>query len=250
MKKFRAVIQSTVMAVFALSAHGQGAFQNLDFESATISTTQSPEVVNSMDALPNWNVFYGTNGPAAQMYFNAFILADGNPPPWVALSGTNGLMPASIEGNFSVYLTGREVGTPGEADAPAGSIGQTGLVPTNAESILFKAQSGSFAASFTVTLNGQNISYVALETEPTYTLYGGDISAFAGQTSDLAFTAGLYGSGWNLDSIEFSDQPVPEPSTFSLGGLALGLMLIIGMRNRVKMANKMANKPSGNRQLK
>jgi hypothetical protein len=35
-----------------------------------------------------------------------------------------------------------------------------------------------------------------------------------------------------------SIQPVPEPSTFALSGLALGLMLILRMRNKIKMANK------------
>jgi hypothetical protein len=50
--------------------------------------------------------------------------------------------------------------------------------------------------------------------------------------------------------VSLAIQTVPEPSTFTLGGLALGLMVIMGMRNKVKMANKMANKPSENRAFK
>lgn len=200
-------------AICALSAHGQGAFQNLAFEAATVSQSQVLGVVNSTDALPGWNVYFGTSGPQAQMDFGAMIV--GSPSPWVVLFGTNNIGDGgSIEGDFSVYLTGQQVAFPGEGDSPAGSINQTGLVPANAESIFFKAQPGT--ASFVVSLDGQNIPLGDLATGPNYTLFGGDISAFAGQDSELAFTAGNLGTGWNLDSIEFSPEAVPEPSTWAL----------------------------------
>jgi hypothetical protein len=203
-----------------LNASGQG-FANLNFEAAIVSQNQVLDVVNSTDALPGWNVYFGASGPQAQVDFGAMIV--GSPSPWVVLFGTNNIGDgSSIEGEFSVYLTGQQVAFPGEADSPAGSINQTGLVPINAQSILFKAQSGFFPASFVVTLDGQNIPYVPLATTPNYTLYGGDISAFAGQISELAFTAGIFGTGWNLDSIEFSSQPVPEPNVCGL--LALGCL--------------------------
>jgi hypothetical protein len=219
MTRIPAIIQSIIAAICAFSARGQDAFQNLDFEAATISQGQGLGVVNTTDALPGWNVFYGANGPQTQMDFNGLIV--GSPLPWVVLFGTNAEI-SSIEGNFSVYLAGQQVAFPGEGDSPAGSINQTGLVPTNAESILFKAQPGT--ASFVVSLDGQNIPLTDLATGPNYTLFGGDISAFAGQISELAFTAGIFGTGWNLDSIEFSPEAVPEPSTWVLLIFGSGLI--------------------------
>jgi hypothetical protein len=222
--KFCSIVWMALISVALMrNATGQG-FVNLDFESANISQNQGLGIVNTVDALPGWNVFDAADGPQTQMEFEGFIGGVGLPTPWVTLLGTHNIGDgSSIEGGFSVYLSGIVVETPGEMDAPAGSINQTGLVPANAQSILFKAQSGSFAASFVVTLDGQNIPYVPLATTPNYTLYGGDISAFAGQVSELAFTAGIYGIGWNLDSIEFSSQPVPEPNIFGL--LAFGGLL-------------------------
>jgi PEP-CTERM motif len=209
MTRIPAIIQSIMAAICVSSAQGQGVFQNLDFESAAISQNQGLGVVNTTDALPGWNVYFGPNGPQAQVDFEGLISS------WVVLLGTNNIGDgSSIEGEFSIYLTGQQVAFPGEADSPAGSINQTGLVPANAESILFKAQPGT--ASFVVSLDGQNITLTDLATGPNYTLFGGDISAFAGQTSELAFTAGIFGTGWNLDSIEFSPEAVPEPSTWAL----------------------------------
>jgi hypothetical protein len=46
--------------VFVSSAHGQGAFQNLDFESAQIVPDPFHPIV-AADALPGWTVYYGTN---------------------------------------------------------------------------------------------------------------------------------------------------------------------------------------------
>src|SRR6185312_14860338 len=181
----------TSFAFIAFTTHGQATFQNLDFESATISPSQSLGVINSADALPGWNVYFGASGPQPQIDSGVMIV--GNPSPWVVLFGTHNFGDGSaIEGNFSVYLAGQLFETPGEPDSPAGSISQTGLVPADAQSILFKAQPGS--ASFTLSLDGENIPYTSLATEPNYTLYAADVTAFAGQVSDLAFTAGIYGN--------------------------------------------------------
>ena len=101
-------------------------------------------------------------------------------------------------------------------------IRQTGLVPDTAQSILFEAQPGT--DSLVLTLGGQSLPFVALETTPNYTLYGGDVSAFAGQSLELEFAdwPSNSGTGWNLDSIEFSSQPVPEPNVCGL--LTLGCL--------------------------
>jgi hypothetical protein len=241
----------TSVAIFTLSARGQGSFQNLDFEAANVSQIQPPGMVNTTNALPGWTVSFGY-GPTGNSRIQQDQVAFNSLDPWIPqaiLVGTNGTGTGvfPIQGDFGVLL--QAMNMPGYQWHDV-SISQTAIVPTNAQSILFEAQPG--AETFLVSMNSQNIPYEAMTTGANYTLYGGDISAFAGQSAELEMSVLVPfsdPSGWNIDSIGFSTQPVPEPSTFALGGLALGLMVIIGMRNRAKMANKMANKPSGNRRF-
>jgi hypothetical protein len=61
---------------------------------------------------------------------------------------------------------------------------------------------------------------------------GGDISAIAGQTGQLLFTAlsgTIFNAGYGLlDNIQFSTQAIPEPGVFGLfgfGALLLGFRL-------------------------
>jgi hypothetical protein len=141
----------------------------------------------------------------------------------VSILGTNGFPPA-LDGNFSIYLYGG-------LTAPAASISQTAVVPVSAESILFKAQNdgGVLGGTLLVSLGSQNISFSAISTGSNYTLYGGNIpSAFDNQSEQLMFSALEGGNNfWNIDDIQFSSSPVPEPSVFALAvlsGLAFGLV--------------------------
>ncbi len=63
--------------------------------------------------------------------------------------------------------------------------------------------------------------FFAVSTGANYTLYGGDVSAFAGHTEQLVFTAppGM-NNYWELDDIQFPAQPIPEPGVLAV--LALG----------------------------
>jgi hypothetical protein len=142
----------------------------------------------------------------------------------VSILDTNG---GALDGNYSVLLQGG--GT-----APYASISQTGFVPVSAESLDFKAERfGVGVGTLQVSLGGQNLSYFALSNGPNYTLYGADISAFAGQTEQLTFSAldDQYPNNWAIDDIQFSSEPVPEPTTFALaalGGLLLGFRRVPG----------------------
>jgi hypothetical protein len=61
-------------------------------------------------------------------------------------------------------------------------------------------------------------------TYPNYTQYGANISAWAGDTEQLTFSAlassttGL--NNWTVDDISFSLEAVPEPNAFVLTGIA------------------------------
>src|ERR1043165_7171987 len=69
-----------LLAAFLLTAvsetFGQGAFRNLDFESATVPVSQPPSPNPSVPdvgvaaALPGWSVFIGTNQMSAVLYNN------------------------------------------------------------------------------------------------------------------------------------------------------------------------------------
>ncbi len=211
-----------------LPALGQGSFQNLNFESALIDQTHAPGGVSTTDALPGWTAYSSTN-QATQVLFNDFCLG----ATCISLLGTNSPVGPPIEGGFSVLLQGGVSG-PGTLHPTAASIRQTGLVPASSRSVRFKAQLDSLGVPgvLSMSLDGVNIPYVSLSSGPNYTLYGGDISAFAGRTAELGFSlfggAGIDYSIWNLDSIEFSDLAVPEPSVL---GLSLLGALLLGWRH-------------------
>jgi len=82
-----------------------------------------------------------------------------------------------------------------------------------------------------VTLGGQTISMLPMTTFPSYTLYGGDISSFAGQVATLSVTEAAPAHGLPYPSYLFLDDirfvTIPEPSFSAL--CVLG-SLLIGMR--------------------
>ena len=90
------------------------------------------------------------------------------------------------------------------------------MIPSNAHSLRFLV----FGPEVVVTFGGQTLSVVPLMSGPnSSTLEAADISAFAGQTGELRFTApNLAGSPNDvfLDDISFSPQAIPEPGVFGL----------------------------------
>jgi hypothetical protein len=121
---------------------------------------------------------------------------------------------------------GGAVGVGQQADA---TLTQTGLVPVGTESLRFRAFLASFDDSFSVSLGGVTLSLIPLASTTNYTLYGADVHAWAGQTVELGFTSIAdrlhFGANWLfLDSVQFSDQPIPEPGVFALSALSASLL--------------------------
>ena len=86
------------------------------------------------------------------------------------------------------------------------------MVPVNTMSLRFYVAQGTPEVYFA----GQQLAPTVLGSGPGQaSLYGADISAFAGLTGELRFS----GSGI-LDAISFSTLPVPEPGVAALLGLA------------------------------
>ena len=212
-------VKNSIYLLLLISVqHGktQG-FVNLDFEDAVITHDPASPYANAVyasEALPGWAAT-GFIGPTNVLYNGSSAGSTS-----VSILDINGHPPA-LDGNFSVYLYGG-------ITAASASISQTGLVPVGTESVFFEAQHYGLTqgtASLSVSLGGQNIPFFALATSSNYTLYGGNVSAFAGQSEQLMFSALEGENAWNIDDIQFSSTPVPEPSLFALtalGGLLLG----------------------------
>ena len=198
----------------------QGTFQNLDFESARVGlvTNALPQVAVS-EALPGWSASDGTAQYATIAVYPAFPVIGGFPGSVALIASAAG----SLDGNFSAVLGTFDAGPVPEH----GTISQTGVVPGGVHSLLFKAALVS-GSSLQVSLGGASLSFFPLSTQPDYTLYGADISAFAGQTANLTFMAVTRGG--EIDDIEFSPQIVPEPGGAALFLLGLGMLTYVRPR--------------------
>jgi hypothetical protein len=209
------------LVVLSRSAQAQG-FVNLDFESANVSGySPGDSSVPIANAFPGWTAIFAsslnTNTPSLVGYD---VISLGGPA--ISINDSKSIF-APIQGSYSALLFGG-----GSNPLYSSTISQTGLVPVGTQSLLFDAYVSG--ASFVVTLGGQNINMIPLEAFANYTLYGGNIpSNMAGQVETLSFTeppaTGTQPSMFELDDIQFSPSPIPEPDILglsALGGVFLG----------------------------
>jgi len=243
MSSMRALICSFLgLCLLSISplANAQGTFQNLGFESATIVPIPGDPYgrVQFAPAFPGWTGALGGIPQGGALYNSVFldsaaisILDQG----WNSVSNnfpqTRGGL---ITGSFTPVLIAG-LGDPMQQPADA-TLSQTALVPADAQSLRFRAYLDfvGVSGSFTVRLGGQTLPVAPLLTTTKYTTYGADIHQWAGQVAELAFTAvaqqpHLGDTYFYLDTIAFSNQPIPEPSVFSLtilGTLLLGWQVL------------------------
>ena len=208
----------------AVSAQAQGTFQNLNFESANVDASgvePYPNFVPISSALPGWTAYLGAvqvtqvgyNAPANS---TASITLIG--PTWNSADAGRYGGVGIIDGNYSLDL---QTGANSQGLINV-SVAQNGTVPGSAESLQFEA---SETTPLTVTFNGNVLSPVVLSSGVSadgvpYNLYGANISAWAGDTGIMEFTADQVAENYVvLDDISFSTQVVPEPSPLALTGL-------------------------------
>ena len=222
MKTIILIIIEVVTLSVVLSTEAQGTFQNLNFELANTGSLTFALDVPVTSALPYWTVT--TEGvQQTQIVYNG----ESAGAPAVNLIGPGynpDVIPAPIDGNYSVFLQGS---FPGSA-----AISQTGLIPTGTQSLFFEADPADDTAppgQLELQVGTQVVPFFAVETEPTYTLYGANISAWANDTEPLTFTAmqdNTALNNWEIDDISFSTNAVsPEPNILALtaiGGLLFG----------------------------
>ena len=210
------IINSILLITFlALIHQGQAQdFVNSDFENPVLPLIPNGGLLQASDAIPGWTAYRGSSsdptiGAQTLIYYNGLSLGGAI----VALQDENAPVgvPLPIQGSYSVLLEGSI-----PFAATSASIGQTGTIPATAQSLTFFL--GNAFGNLQVTFNGQSISYSAIGNGANYTIYGADISSYAGQTAQLLFTAPAKNAGL-LDNIQFSNSPVPEPSEFALGAL-------------------------------
>jgi hypothetical protein len=225
--------KATLLVVLALQGApslslAQGAFVNLDFESTTLSPDGPPGSVPISSGLPGWSAVIGGTPQSTILYNNGTL----GTSAIALLGGGNSLTPV-IDGKFSVMIeAGASPGGGGGTMANV-SLSQTGIVPADARSILFKAYyQGPGAEALSVAINGQNLGVVALGAGGT--LFGADVTGFSGQQGSLTFTLASASDALRigvLDSISFSASPIPEPGIVALGALGLGLLGWFGRRS-------------------
>jgi hypothetical protein len=217
-------------ALIAQFSNCQETFQNLDFELANPVSAHDPgqpSAVTVASALPDWTLYCGTL-QQTEVFQNTYSLGqaagdifgpnypDAGAPP----NGT----PGTIDGNYTAVI---QAGTQNFNTFVSTSLEQAGMIPAGDNSLTFKAWAYA-TTSFSVSFAGNNLPLLNLGTGPNYTLYGADISAYAGQTGLLDFTANAQSapSLLALDGITFSPNTIPDPNTLALvflGGVAFGV---------------------------
>ena len=196
-----------IIAVWAYSTMlclAQG-FVNLNFENATVLTSR-------IATISGWTVNTANyvNGDSGSIPYNDSAIDAAA----VSLEGTNAPSPSlqAIQGNFSIFLQG---GSLFASDTNGAAIMQTGQISSLAQTMTY------WGNALQVTFNNQLLAFSAISNTASYTIWRTDISAYAGQTGQLMFTAPWQTSAM-LDNIKFSSLPIPEPGSLALlvaGGL-------------------------------
>ena len=204
----------------AVGALAQGTFQNLGFESANLPTVppgQPGRLASSLDAIPYWTGFLGTN-QLTQIRHNDLTLGEAS----IDILGPYANFGYILDGQYTVVLQpGRD---PFSGINVGASISQAGLVPGDAQSLLFRAR---IYGAFSMALGPWSLSPVVMGTGTNYTLYAANIPLSAvGNIETLTITA-LAGPNTAdyFDAFSFSSAPTPEPGVSALcalGALVLG----------------------------
>lgn len=212
-----------MMSVPSTDAQG---FVNLDFESARVPVLAAgqPSTAPATGAFPGWTASLGDAQQTTVLYDDVTLgLAS------ISILGPHyapsGVVGSRIEGDWDATMMS------GTAAAGFGfvaaSITQAGAVPTWAQSIQIKSSDFSGQPqNWAVALDGVTISLQPIAITGRYTLYGGSVAAFAGRQSSLSVsvfpTDEMRYYRLEFDSISFSTQAIPEPSTWALILVGLG----------------------------
>ena len=229
MKRQVHLFLSSLTLAFSFAAHGQGTFQNLGFEAASLVPIPGDGFgrVQFDAAFPNWIGYVGGVQQGSALYNSTFLdsagigIIDNNFP------GTFNASAGVLAGSYSAILqAGVSLNNPSPTLVDT-TLSQTSLVPVSANSLRFRVY--YWPNPLLIFLGGQRLPLVELQSAANYTLLGADVRAWQGQVARLDFhllhPLAFINNTIKLDAIQFSVQPIPEPATFgliALGAVALG----------------------------
>lgn len=217
MKTVNKLFLVLVIALLRQNSESQG-FINLDFESANVSG-YSTGSVPAANAFPGWTAYIGGVAQSSVIY-DTIPLDNAE----VTLQGTGSSL-TPIQGDYTAWLFGSSSYASSQQSA---GLGQTGEIPVGTEFLEFLGYAGATDVSF----DGQTLTLDEIGSTANYNIYGANVSAFAGETGQLLFTA-QPGEIDEIDNIQFTaDPPTPEPGTLAL--CALG-GLLFAWRQRKKL---------------
>ena len=191
---------------------GQG-FANLHFESTTITTVHFPGGDRYTATVPGWawNTFNSVNGDPNSVALDDIALD----APAVTLQDSMSPFFPAIEGSYSILLQGGTTAGGLAYGTNGASIFQTGQIPLSSQSLIYLGW-----AAVQVAFNGQILSPIAIGNGAGYTVWGVDVSTYAGQSGELRFTSPWHSTGI-LDGIRFSSTPIPEPSAVGIWSVCI-----------------------------
>ena len=118
------------------------------------------------------------------------------------------------------------------------SLSQTAMVPSGAETIQIKIGT-VHPVPWTLSLGSQALNMVPSTVTPSYTLYTGNVSPFAGKVETLAVTAvsspTTFAGSLTFCDLSFQGINVPEASTLSYFGLGALFMIWHGRPGRSRL---------------
>jgi len=248
---------STLLALFPGLGFSQ-TFQDLDFESGSVSNPDSLHRVAFTNAFPGWQansiaIFHDFNegGPVQYGYYNSSDLDQIT----IGLYDRNATpsLPHPVLGTYTAYIEG-DLGSARYANL---DLTQMAFIPLDAKSLRFATSSYSslagFSAQMILTVGAQgNVPYYAADVQPNYTIWAADISPSAGTISEIGFHVSasypfvgaephiIFGIG--LDNIDFSSIDIPEPPTSILLVTALACLWLLSLGRHTMVDRPVSNR--------
>lgn len=215
-----------------VGARAQGTFQNLNFESVNITPPSQREFFPFGDVFPGWAGYIGATQANLAFYNGVSLGAALNSiiGPYTPYDSNS-----VISGKFTAVLAAGVINPGPNSSLESVALAQRSMIPVSAQSLRFKLGQYSYVGDLEVAFGGQIIPFFPLTSGSNFTVYGGDISAFAGATGELRFTerpiSWPFAKAY-LDDIEFSPNPIPEPSGLLLWLLSSALLSLAYLRHR------------------
>jgi hypothetical protein len=215
-KTLRIIFNIAVVCVLGVSLEAQGTFEDLNLQDANVSGYLLGSQIPTASAFPGWNTgssesYYDYNNTSQEVPFISIV--DSLSPQEGAIQGEYTASLWAVAGD-SVYLN------------------QTGVIPSGMQWVqLDLNEAGS---TFDFRVNGQSLTMIPVQKTAGYTVYQGNISAWAGQSANLEILeyAPLRGGGqlW-FNNITFSAVPEPAVSALLLAvGFCFGARRFAGYR--------------------